>query len=101
MIAAELSRSGETISHTMRDHLLYIGVPPANIFIRTNEPTPNWDWIHRVEGLANLRNDGECLSGKTGLSGERGGADVRSAGGQTITRLGAKNGAWQATAHAQ
>ena len=42
----------------MRDHLLFIGVPPANIHIRTRLPAIDWEAGHRIEILANLRNDG-------------------------------------------
>ena len=42
----------------MRDHLIYIGVPPGNIFIRTYLPPINWEGHHRIELLADMRNAG-------------------------------------------
>jgi len=40
----------------MRDHLLFIGVPPENIFVKTHLPDVNWDNSHRIELLADMRN---------------------------------------------
>lgn len=40
----------------MREHLLYIGVPPGNIFVKTNLPKVDWDSGHRIEMLADMRN---------------------------------------------
>lgn len=42
----------------MRDHLLYLGVPPQNINIRTNLPKLDWEQAHRIELLAQMRNTG-------------------------------------------
>jgi hypothetical protein len=42
----------------MRDHLLFIGVPPANIHIRTLLPPVDWEQHHRIELLADMRNAG-------------------------------------------
>lgn len=42
----------------MRDHLLFIGVPPENIHIRTKLPKLDWEANHRIELLANMRNAG-------------------------------------------
>ena len=53
-----LTNSGEILSGAMRDHLLYIGVPPGNIFIRTKLPPINWEGHHRIELLADMRNAG-------------------------------------------
>lgn len=50
--------SGEILSGAMRDHLLFIGVPPENIFIRTKLPPINWEGHHRIELLADMRNAG-------------------------------------------
>lgn len=42
----------------MRTHLLNIGVPPANIHIRTLLPPIDWEGHHRIELLADMRNAG-------------------------------------------
>lgn len=42
----------------MRDHLLFIGVPPANIHVRTLLPPVDWEQHHRIELLADMRNAG-------------------------------------------
>lgn len=42
----------------MRTHLLNIGVPPANIHIRTLLPQIDWEGHHRIELLADMRNAG-------------------------------------------
>ena len=40
----------------MRDHLLFLGVPPENIHIRTYLPKIDWESGHRIELLAQMRN---------------------------------------------
>lgn len=52
------THSGEILSEVMRDHLLYIGVPPQNINIRTKLPKLDWEQNHRIELLAQMRNSG-------------------------------------------
>jgi len=42
----------------MREHLLFLGVPPENIHIRTRLPTLDWEANHRIELLAQMRNAG-------------------------------------------
>jgi hypothetical protein len=48
---------GEIISEVMRDHLLYLGVPPQNINIQTHLPKVDWEQHHRIELLADMRNE--------------------------------------------
>nr|ODN74933.1 hypothetical protein L203_06616 [Cryptococcus depauperatus CBS 7841] len=50
--------SGEILAHAMRAHLLNIGVPPANINIKTHLPNVDWEQYHRIEVLAQMRNAG-------------------------------------------
>ncbi|WVR08784.1 hypothetical protein IAU60_005842 [Kwoniella sp. DSM 27419] len=50
--------SGEILSQVMRTHLLNIGVPPENIHIKTFAPKFDWEKVHRIEQLANMRNEG-------------------------------------------
>jgi alpha-1,3-mannosyltransferase len=50
--------SGIILSGAMRTHLLNIGVPPANIHIRTLLPPIDWEGHHRIELLADMRNAG-------------------------------------------
>ncbi|WWD20893.1 hypothetical protein CI109_105371 [Kwoniella shandongensis] len=50
--------SGEILSGVMRAHLLHIGVPPENIHIRTKLPTLDWESVHRIDQLAQMRNAG-------------------------------------------
>lgn len=40
----------------MREHLLFIGVLPENIHIRTRLPKIDWEAHHRIELLADMRN---------------------------------------------
>ena len=49
--------SGAILSLLMRDHLLFLGVPPENIHIQTHLPAIDWEAIHRIERLAAMRND--------------------------------------------
>lgn len=49
--------SGEILARAMEKHLLYIGVPPENIFVRTHLPKVEWEQHHRIAKLAELRND--------------------------------------------
>lgn len=55
---ADTGRSGFILSEVMRDHLLYLGVPPQNINIRTMLPKLDWEQSHRIELLAQMRNSG-------------------------------------------
>lgn len=41
----------------LRDYLLFLGVPPQNIFIKTNMPRIDWEANHRIQVLADMRND--------------------------------------------
>lgn len=50
--------SGLIISEVMRDHLLFIGVPPENIHIKTHLAPIDWEQHHRIEMLADMRNAG-------------------------------------------
>ncbi|WVQ95404.1 hypothetical protein IAU59_002501 [Kwoniella sp. CBS 9459] len=50
--------SGEILSQVMRAHLLHIGVPPENIYIKTFAPKFDWEKVHRIEQLAEMRNEG-------------------------------------------
>ncbi|EIW69318.1 hypothetical protein TREMEDRAFT_62182 [Tremella mesenterica DSM 1558] len=50
--------SGEILSQVMRSHLLFIGVPPENIHIRTHLPPIDWENNHRIQLLAEMRNAG-------------------------------------------
>lgn len=49
--------SGELLAGALRDHLLFIGVPPKNIFVTTHTPELDWKTSHRIELLARMRND--------------------------------------------
>jgi hypothetical protein len=49
--------SGEIIAGALRRHLLFIGVPPENIFLQVNTPALDWEHSHRIELLARMRND--------------------------------------------
>ncbi|GMK56330.1 hypothetical protein CspeluHIS016_0301700 [Cutaneotrichosporon spelunceum] len=49
--------SGELLAGALREHLLFIGVPPENIFLKTNTSAPDWERVHRIEMLARLRNE--------------------------------------------
>lgn len=48
--------SGELLG-ALREHLLFIGVPPENIFVKTHTPAIDWPSVHRIEQLARMRND--------------------------------------------
>lgn len=48
--------SAEILSGVLRDYLLYLGVPPDNIHISTNLPKVDWEQHHRIELLAEMRN---------------------------------------------
>ena len=50
--------TGEILSEIMRDYLLFLGVPPANIHIETHLPKVDWEAHHRIEVLADMRNQG-------------------------------------------
>ena len=55
--ADDADPSAEIISGVLRDYLLFLGVPPENILIKTNMPKIDWEGGHRIEILADLRND--------------------------------------------
>ena len=55
-VQQELTCSGEILSGVLRDYLLFLGVPPANIHISTNLPKVDWEQHHRIELLAEMRN---------------------------------------------
>lgn len=40
----------------MRNHLLFLGVPPENIHVTTGQPHVDWEVGHRIELLARMRN---------------------------------------------
>ncbi|KAL7420912.1 hypothetical protein Q5752_004866 [Cryptotrichosporon argae] len=48
--------SGDVLALAMREHLLYLGVLPENIFISTHLPSIDWEAAHRIELLASMRN---------------------------------------------
>ena len=57
-VLAHISVSGEVLSGLMRDHLLFMGVPPENIHIKTHLPKIDWEGHHRIDLLAQMRNGG-------------------------------------------
>ncbi|WOO82265.1 Alpha-1,3-mannosyltransferase CMT1 [Vanrija pseudolonga] len=48
--------AGEIIAAAMKEHLLFLGVPPENLFIQTHMPAIDWENSHRIQTLADLRN---------------------------------------------
>lgn len=48
--------AGEIIAAAMKEHLLFLGVPPENLFIQTHMPSIDWENSHRIQTLADLRN---------------------------------------------
>jgi hypothetical protein len=52
------NHSGEIFAEVMRDYLLFLGVPPQNINIKTHLPKVDWEQFHRIDLLAKMRNEG-------------------------------------------